>query len=104
MPQLEALLDEKTKDNEKMRRNLNINQERVRQLSMKLEKTQAALHEAEINENVNDKLKNAETRLKNVMKDNSTLKQRIEDVTHKYNQGKYKHLFYVEQLSFIRIK
>jgi len=69
-----------------MRRNLNINQERVRQLSMKLEKTQAALHEAEINENVNDKLKNAETRLKNVMKDNSTLKQRIEDVTHKYNQ------------------
>lgn len=86
VPQLEALLDEKTKDNEKMRRNLNINQERVRQLSMKLEKTQAALHEAEINENVNDKLKNAETRLKNVMKDNSTLKQRIEDVTHKYNQ------------------
>jgi len=87
LPELESLLDEKTKENEKMRRNLNINQERVRQLSQKLEKTQLDLRDAEINENVQDKLKNTESRLKNVMKDNSILKQRLEDVTDKYNQG-----------------
>jgi len=89
LPELESLLDEKTKENEKMRRNLNINQERVRQLSQKLEKTQLDLRDAEINENVQDKLKNTESRLKNVMKDNSVLKQRLEDVTDKYNQGNY---------------
>ena len=34
-----------------------------------------------------DKLKNTESRLRNVMKDNATLKQRVEDVTLKLNDG-----------------
>ena len=79
-------VDETNSDNEKIRRSLNISQERIRLLQEKVDQLQEEVRQNEINETVHEKLKSTEVRLKNVMKDNSTLKQRVIDVTEKMNK------------------
>lgn len=82
----ENTLEEKEKELEKMKRNATISKTRIEQLQSKTELQQEEISEYAVMEAVQEKLKNTESRLRNVMKDNATLKQRVEDVTNKLNE------------------
>jgi len=82
----ENVLEEKEKELEKMKRNATISKTRIEQLQSKTELQQEEISEYAVMEAVQEKLKNTESRLRNVMKDNATLKQRVEDVTNKLNE------------------
>jgi len=79
----ERVASELKNDADKRQRSLNIAQERIRQLQAKVDEQNEAINQNELNASVNEKLKSAEHRLKNVIKDNGTLKQRVADITAK---------------------